>query len=137
MTVANGDAEEYFDLPLDVSYCGALSGREISPENGRLNFAVEGNSGEIWIPAGEKKQYEPVTVSFPEDDKVFKEISGDDIMSRRADSGKSYEDMTVEELQAEILAKLASNGPLTDRMIKEVQENIYRDSLLNWVKSFR
>ena len=47
------------------------------------------------------------------------------------------EEMTVEELQGAILAKLAANGPLTDRMRREVAENIYRDSLLNWVKSFR
>jgi len=45
--------------------------------------------------------------------------------------------MSVEELQAEILAKLSANGPLTDRMKREVRENVYRDSLLNWVKSFR
>ena len=45
--------------------------------------------------------------------------------------------MTVEELQGAILAKLAANGPLTDRMRREVAENVYRDSLLNWVKSFR
>jgi hypothetical protein len=36
-----------------------------------------------------------------------------------------------------ILAKLSANGPLTDRMKREVRENVYRDSLLNWVKSFR
>ena len=45
--------------------------------------------------------------------------------------------MSVEELQAEVLAKLAENGPVTDRMQREVRENIYRDSLLNWVRSFR
>ncbi len=26
---------------------------------------------------------------------------------------------------------------LTDRMRREVAENVYRDSLLNWVRSFR
>ena len=41
------------------------------------------------------------------------------------------------ELQAEVLDRLAANGPLTDRMKREVRENVYRDSLLNWVKSFR
>ena len=45
--------------------------------------------------------------------------------------------MSVEELQACILEKLAKNGPVTDRMRKEVAENIYPNSLLNWVKSFR
>ena len=45
--------------------------------------------------------------------------------------------MSVEELQAEVLARLAANGPVTDQMRREVKENVYRDSLLNWVKSFR
>ena len=58
-------------------------------------------------------------------------------MPRRAAPGKPYETMTVEELQAEILAKLQANGPLTDRMKKDVRDNVYRDSLLNWVRSFR
>ena len=50
---------------------------------------------------------------------------------------KPYEEMSVEELQSAILAKMKANGPLNDRMIKDVTENVYRDSLLNWVKSFR
>ena len=44
--------------------------------------------------------------------------------------------MSVEELQAEILAKMAANGPVTDQMKRDVMENVYRDSLLNWVRSF-
>ncbi len=53
------------------------------------------------------------------------------------DMSKSYEDMTVTELQNVILGKLASNGPVTDQMKKDVAENIYHDSLVNWAKSFR
>ncbi|MCR5501678.1 MAG: alpha-amylase [Lachnospiraceae bacterium] len=48
-----------------------------------------------------------------------------------------YEEMTVEQLQAVILRKLASNGPVTDRMRKDVEENIWKNSLVNWAKSFR
>ena len=48
-----------------------------------------------------------------------------------------YEDMTVEELQACILAKMAANGPVSDDMKRSVLENVYHDSLVNWVKSFR
>ena len=58
-------------------------------------------------------------------------------MPQRAEPGKSFEEMSIEELQAEILARLSANGPLNDRMKREVKENVYRDSLLNWVKSFR
>ena len=45
--------------------------------------------------------------------------------------------MSVEELQAAILQKLAHNGPVTDQMRRDVAANIWKDSLLNWVKSFR
>ena len=50
---------------------------------------------------------------------------------------KPYEEMTVEELQAAVLERLSTNGPLTERMKKEVFENIYHNSLVNWIKSFR
>ena len=51
ITVTNSDAEEWFDLGLDGTYVGALHGREIGSDNGRLKFTLEGNSAEIWIPA--------------------------------------------------------------------------------------
>ena len=50
---------------------------------------------------------------------------------------KPYEEMTVAELQAAILEKMAGNGPVTDDMKRSVSENIWHDSLVNWVKSFR
>ena len=52
------------------------------------------------------------------------------------DPNKAPEDMTVEELQLSILAKMAKNGPVTDQMKKTVYDNIWHDSLVNWVKSF-
>ena len=48
-----------------------------------------------------------------------------------------YEEMSVEELQACILQKMANNGSVTEQMKQSVLENVYHDSLLNWVKSFR
>ena len=53
------------------------------------------------------------------------------------DPNKAPEDMAVKELQAAILAKMASNGPVTDQMKKTVDDNIWHDSLVNWLKSFR
>ena len=50
---------------------------------------------------------------------------------------KTPEEMTVEELQAAILAKMAGNGPVTDQMKKTVYDNIWHESLVNWIKSFR
>lgn len=47
-----------------------------------------------------------------------------------------YEAMTIEELQVAILEKMAKNGPVNDQMIKTVMDNVYLDSLKNWVRSF-
>ena len=50
---------------------------------------------------------------------------------------KTPEEMTVGELQAAILAKMAGNGSVDDQMKKTVYDNIWHDSLVNWLKSFR
>nr|WP_288632210.1 alpha-amylase family glycosyl hydrolase [uncultured Blautia sp.] len=50
---------------------------------------------------------------------------------------KTPEEMTVGELQTAILAKMAGNGPVDDQMKKTVYDNIWHDSLVNWLKSFR
>ena len=49
---------------------------------------------------------------------------------------KSYEDMTVEELQQAILDRMAQNGPVTDYMKKTVYDNTHHGSLVTWIKSF-
>ena len=48
-----------------------------------------------------------------------------------------YEQMSVEQLQAVILSKMEKNGCVTDRMRREVTDNIWHDSLVSWAKSFR
>jgi hypothetical protein len=50
---------------------------------------------------------------------------------------KPYEEMTIKELQAAILAKMAKNGPVTEDMKRTVVVNTHQGSLLNWVRSFR
>lgn len=52
-------------------------------------------------------------------------------------ANKTPEEMTVEELQTAILGKMAQNGPVTEDMKRTVAENIWHDSLVNWLKSFR
>lgn len=145
--VNNSDQDAYFSLPAEGTYHGALFGSEACSENGCLNVCIPGCSGEIWIPEGRRVDYEPI--KRPAEETINDADSGSQNGAentyeaerkdpqRAADPGKPYEEMTVEELQAEILAKMAANGPVTDRMKQDVIENIYRDSLLNWVKSFR
>ena len=65
------------------------------------------------------------------------EVKEEMIQQVTVDYSKSYEEMSVEELQQCVLDKLAKNGPVTDQMKHDVANNIYHDSLVNWVKSFR
>ncbi|MBR4019870.1 MAG: alpha-amylase, partial [Firmicutes bacterium] len=52
------------------------------------------------------------------------------------DWNKSYEDMSVEELQEVILEKMRRNGPVTDYMLGTVRENTHHGSLVTWARSF-
>ena len=70
--------------------------------------------------------------SFPENTEAAVEKEKTVIV----DLNKSPEDMTVDELQQAILAQMAGNGPVTDQMKKTVYDNIWHDSLVNWLKSF-
>ena len=63
-------------------------------------------------------------------------VSEESAKTVTVDPNKAPEDMTVEELQQAILAKMANNGPVTDQMKKTVYDNIWHDSLVNWIKSF-
>ena len=214
VTVNNDDNAASMDLAAGnaAEYVGTLTGEKVSVENGRIHVTVAGNSGNIWVPAGDMPEYKPVemnaktpettntTVKADNADQTKEEAAAtvaeqnttpisqalnnaantDSIKetvattvgnsdctanaSEKAADGttsnsttasepasepaseksqitvdwsKSPEDMTVEELQAGILAKMANNGPVTDQMMKTVYDNIWHDSLVNWLKSFR
>ena len=214
VTVNNDDNAASMDLAAGnaAEYVGTLTGEKVSVENGRIHVTVAGNSGNIWVPAGDMPEYKPVemnaktpettntTVKADNADQTKEEAAAtvaeqnttpisqalnnaantDSIKetvattvgnsdctanaSEKAADGttsntttesepasepaseksqitvdwsKSPEDMTVEELQAGILAKMANNGPVTDQMKKTVYDNIWHDSLVNWLKSFR
>lgn len=165
ITVNNCDNEVHMDLVCGNSaeYVGALTGERISVNDGRIHVLLSSNCGEIWLPVelcnecfvpiktveikktpkplkvvADSKKQEIVEVvaelEKPERAKVQKEIKSEKVI---IDLNKRYEDMSVEELQEAILEKMRQNGPVTDYMLGTVRENIYHDSLVNWVKSFR
>ena len=49
----------------------------------------------------------------------------------------SFERGKIAGLQEAILAIMEKNGPITEQMRKDVMDNVYHDSLINWIKSFR
>ena len=53
------------------------------------------------------------------------------------ETSEEFERGKIAGLQEAILAIMEKNGPVTDRMRKDVTDNVYHDSLINWIKSFR
>ena len=168
VTVNNDDSEAEMNLPTGSAdeYVGALTGKKVRVEYGRIRVSIAANSGEIWLPAGDMPEYKPVQVEVPETAAAKENESNapETEENQAAEAGsvaeapstpeaeastsqetaaevpnpdKTPEEMTVGELQAAILAKMAGNGPVDDQMKKTVYDNIWHDSLVNWLKSFR
>ncbi len=140
VTVSNSSSPETFHIHTEhpCAFTGALSGRKCIPTDGILEITIDGTDGDIWLPERDvRKGTAPVSVPKPVIPKEPPVKAEEKPLPERSTQTKSYEEMSVEELQAEILYKMSLNGPLTDRMKQDVMENVYRDSLLNWVRSFR
>ncbi len=56
--------------------------------------------------------------------------------SDSSDASKTYEDGIIKGLQEAVLARMEKNGSVTDQMRRDVEGNVYHDSLINWIKSF-
>lgn len=111
----------YRDIFTDTIYEG-----EIKVENNDCALLVEESLDLKTIKVKEKiKEIKPIEEKKKEEDNTI------------IPSSKPYEQMDIKELQDGILLKMQKNGHVTDQMLKSVRENIYRDSLLNWIKSFR
>lgn len=110
-----------------------------------------GNTAEVSVPEEnttnenvltEKPAEEIVTdENLPDENPAEKVATNESTTKDSADAKasttpKSYEEMTIEELQEAILERMRRNGPVTDQMKKDVAENVYHDSLVNWIKSF-
>ena len=133
IVVNNSDDEQHLDIQSAYSYKGALFNEDLPCDDGVLHITIKGHSGEIYVRNdGGKADYEPIKI-----EQKAEEVKKEEKEITIGIADKPYEEMSVEELQAAILAKMAANGPLNDQMIRSVKENVYHDSLLNWVKSFR
>jgi len=152
VTVNNSDADIVMTLPVQNAeeYMGGLFGMKTSVKDGCISVNVAANSGEIWLPAcqeslqmksikcsiEEKKEEMTETAKIAEPQERQKEEHTEKEEVCEINHNKSFEEMTVEELQAGILERLGSNGPVTDQMKKDVAENVYHNSLVTWIKSF-
>ena len=149
----------------DGTYTGVLSGKKITVCGGGFSTEIAGNSGEIWVPDVVEGKFETVDVTpvaepvvenveIVEESQVVEEktlleevaeVAQEQEESKPVeepkeekvlDLNKPYEEMSIEELQACILAKMAKNGPVTAEMKRTVDINVHHGSLMNWVRSF-
>lgn len=156
VTVNNDDSDFVMTVPAGnaAEYMGALSGQRVCVENGNICVNVRANAGEIWLPvtdknAGETADVKPVEF-HPED--AVKEIPASaveeavliDAPEEKAESSAAaaetsgeFERGRIAGLQEAIIAIMEKNGPVTDQMRKDVTDNVYHDSLITWIKSFR
>ncbi|MBR5572580.1 MAG: alpha-amylase [Oscillospiraceae bacterium] len=146
VTVNNADHAVTMELQVEHGdYIGALTGAKATAENGVLRIELAANSGEIWrcvnendnsLPVVEMpvkiEETAPAVVECP----VIKEEIKSKVEEDVAIPHIPYEEMTVPQLQAVILSKMAKNGPVTDYMRRTVDENTHHGSLVNWARSF-
>ncbi len=59
------------------------------------------------------------------------------ITEPHTETSEDFERGKIAGLQEAILAIMEKNGPVTDQMRKDVADNVYHDSLIKWIKSFR
>lgn len=130
--VNNDENVAHIDVSVDNgTYTGVLSGQVMEIKDGHMAVDLPACGGEIWLPDREET-FEPIDyqVDMPKPEEKTIDLPKE---VRQV----PYEEMSVEELQACILQKMANNGSVTEQMKQSVLENVYHDSLLNWVKSFR
>ncbi len=152
VTVNNGNDDFVMHLPSQnaAEYVGGLFGETVSVKDGYISVHVKANSGEIWIPAGEEDEMvapvvldvKPIEILIPEKmaETIEPQKEEETVKTERdheEKQNKPFEEMTVEELQEAILERMKRNGPVTEQMRKDVRENVYHNSLVTWVKSFR
>ena len=165
--VNNSDGEAWINVPADApAYVGLLTGRRIESGGGRLNVNLPGCGGDIFAPddgtlrvetparaetpAKPEKKPEPPKKTAPEKKpEAPRQDAAPKPETKPVEKAETprpedveipdipYDLMTVEQLQAVILKKMANNGPVTDRMRQDVVENIWHNSLVNWANSFR
>ncbi|HBN56283.1 MAG TPA: alpha-amylase [Lachnospiraceae bacterium] len=84
----------------------------------------------------------PATTSTPDTSAVSVTASTPDmsavsVTTSTPDASADFERGRIAGLQEAILAIMEKNGPVTDQMHRDVSNNIYHDSLIKWIKSFR
>ena len=145
IAVNNADHDAHVRVPAPhAQYAGLLQGTQADAQDGWLDIPLAPCSGEILVP-GERSAESDASAAClaafaapAEEDRenAAGRPSGEPEQAAIPE-GVPYREMTVPQLQQVILEKMAKNGPVTDRMRRDVEDNIWQDSLVKWAESFR
>ena len=145
-----GEAESFVET--EAESCEVETVVEAEAESSETESVVETEveSDEAAVAEAEAESVEDVVVedATVKTKSLLEELAEvvekqDEVMEKKPeekkplDLNKPYEEMTIEELQASILAKMAKNGPVTEEMKRTVDINTHHGSLMNWVRSFQ
>ena len=162
VAVNNDDNPYSMSLPAQggSTFIGLLSGTRVSVQNGQINVTIEANSGDIWVSADsagktkldrfDKSVKSSATKKTAKKEDTKKGEAYDSWTEVPAsapakpaketvpsgNASRSYEDGIIKGLQEAVIVRMEKNGPVTDQMRRDVEENVYHDSLINWIKSF-
>lgn len=133
IAVNNATEPQNISLTADqAAYRDLLSDSVYHQADGRLSITLPSCGGAILVPENLAELEVKPLLKFPQQPEKKTETP-----KEVAVPAIPLEQMSVEQLQAFILQKMANNGPVTEQMKKDVYDNIWKDSLLNWAKSFR
>lgn len=89
-------------------------------------------------PEAVKSEPEKVDTPAPEAPVAPAPVQADASTNNMTEKEKeAFEKGKIAGLQEAILATMEKNGSVTDQMRRDVANNVYHDSLINWIKSFR
>ena len=131
IAVSNDDKDNLVEIknPYHDKYIGIFSGDILIKKNNVIKINIKASSGEIYVSNG-YYNLKPINIEFNDkkENKIEKRI---DVPS------KPLEELSIEELHELIIRKMENNGYIDDYMRKTVYDNNHKESLINWVKSFR
>ncbi|RRK31896.1 alpha-amylase [Schaedlerella arabinosiphila] len=113
---------------------GTQKKAENQAESGKkADEAAQGN-GHVGKEAAESTPKKK-TADQASDEKASASAGGN-VSGADAAYDEAFEKGKIAGLQEAILAIMGKNGPITDQMRRDVTDNVYHDSLINWIKSF-
>lgn len=113
------------------------AGEKTAPKQKNEETAPKQKAGETDGPMNAPEKAAERKTADQTSDKKAPAPAGKKVSGADAAYEEAFEKGKIAGLQEAILAIMGKNGPITDQMRKDVMDNVYHDSLINWIKSFR